>query len=136
MGNMVNSVSFHAIEQALGMPLGSKNHSERSLASYGYQVKSTRQSITVKLPAFRNDLMHVMDVAEDVAITRGYDSFSPIMPQTFTVGSLSEQEQTSDRLRDLLVGFGFQEMFSNILGSRQEFLESMRLTNTEHTNRL
>ena len=90
------------------------------------------ESVSVKLPAFRNDLMHVMDVAEDVAITRGYDSFSPIMPQTFTVGALSEQEQTSDRLRDLLIGFGFQEMFSNILSSRQEFIEHMRLTSTEH----
>ena len=76
--------------------------------------------------------MHVMDVAEDVAITRGYDSFSPIMPQTFTVGNLSEQEQRSDQLRDLLVGFGFQEMFSNILGSREEFIERMCLANTEH----
>lgn len=124
-------VSLHAIEQALGMPLGTEAI-QTALASYGYQVKATRQTVSVKLPAFRNDLMHVMDVAEDVAITRGYDSFSPIMPQTFTVGTLSEQEQTSDRLRDLLVGFGFQEMFSNILASRQEFIERMRLTDTEY----
>ena len=140
MGNTVKTpldmkntqqVSYHSIEQALGMPLGQKAI-QTALASYGYQVKATRQSISVKLPAFRNDLMHVMDVAEDVAITRGYDSFSPIMPQTFTVGALSEEEQTSDRLRDLVVGFGFQEMFSNILASRQEFVEHMRLTETEH----
>ena len=130
MGN-TQEVSFHAIEHALGMPLGQKAI-QADLTSYGYQVKSTRQSISVKLPAFRNDLMHVMDVAEDVAITRGYDSFAPIMPQSFTVGSLSEQEQTSDRLRDLLVGFGFQEMFSNILSSRHEFIERMRLADTEH----
>ena len=130
MGNG-QRVSLHAIEQALGMPLGAEVI-QSALAAYGYQVKTTRQSVSVKLPAFRNDLMHVMDVAEDVAITRGYDSFAPIMPQTFTVGALSEQEQTSDRLRDLLVGFGFQEMFSNILASRQELVERMRLTNTEH----
>jgi phenylalanyl-tRNA synthetase beta chain len=130
MGNG-QRVSFDAIEQALGMPLGGEAI-KTALAAYGYQVKATRQSVSVKLPAFRNDLMHVMDVAEDVAITRGYDSFSPIMPQAFTVGALSEQEQTSDRLRDLLIGFGFQEMFSNILSSRQEFVERMRLTATEH----
>ena len=130
MGNGLR-VPLHAIEQALGMPLDA-GAIQTALSSYGYQVKATRQSVAVKLPPFRNDLMHVMDVAEDVAITRGYDSFSPILPQTFTVGSLSEQEQRSDRLRDLLVGFGFQEMFSNILGSRQEFVECMRLTDTEH----
>jgi phenylalanyl-tRNA synthetase beta chain len=130
MGN-TQRVSFHAIEQALGMALGAEAI-QTALTSYGYQVKSTRQSVAVKLPAFRNDLMHVMDVAEDVAITRGYDSFSPIMPQTFTVGALSQQEQTSDQLRDLLVGFGFQEMFSNILASRNELVERMRLGGTEY----
>ena len=130
MGNG-QRVSLHAIEQALGMPLGAEVI-KKALSAYGYQVKTTRQSVSVKLPAFRNDLMHVMDVAEDVAITRGYDSFSPIMPQTFTVGALSQQEQTSDRLRDLLVGFGFQEMFSNILASRQELVEHMRLSDTDY----
>ena len=130
MGN-TQRVSFHAIEQALGMPLGAEAI-QTALTSYGYQVKATRQSVSVKLPAFRNDLMHVMDVAEDVAITRGYDSFSPIMPQTFTVGALSQQEQTSDQIRDLFVGFGFQEMFSNILASRHELVERMRLAGTEY----
>ena len=75
--------------------------------------------------------MHVMDVAEDVAITRGYNSFPPIMPHSFTVGSLSNEEQTSDRLRDLFIGFGFQEIFSNILSSRQELVDRMRISDTE-----
>jgi phenylalanyl-tRNA synthetase beta chain len=129
--NQSQRISLDAIEQALGMPLGSESIQE-ALTSYGYQVKTTRQSVSVKLPPFRNDLMHVMDVAEDVAITRGYDSFSPIMPQTFTVGNLSPEEQTSDRMRDLLVGFGFQEIFSNIMASHQELVERMRIADTEH----
>ena len=129
--NQSQRISLDTIERALGMPLGSESIQE-ALASYGYQVKSTRQSVSVKLPPFRNDLMHVMDVAEDVAITRGYDSFSPIMPQTFTVGNLSPEEQTSDRIRDLLVGFGFQEIFSNIMASPQELVERMRVADTEH----
>ncbi|WNM59037.1 phenylalanine--tRNA ligase subunit beta [Candidatus Nitrospira allomarina] len=129
--NQSQRISIEAIEQALGMPLGSEAIQE-ALASYGYQVKATRQSVSVTLPAFRNDFMHVMDVAEDVAITRGYESFSPIMPQTFTVGSLSMEEQISDRMRDLLVGFGFQEIFSNIMASHQELVDRMRITDTDY----
>lgn len=129
--NQSQRISMEAIEQALGMPLGSEAIQE-ALASYGYQVKATRQSLSVTLPAFRNDFMHVMDVAEDVAITRGYESFSPIMPQAFTVGGLSMEEQTSDRIRDLLVGFGFQEIFSNIMASHQELVDRMRITDTEY----
>ena len=122
-------ISLHAIEEALGMPLGSEAI-QSALSAYGYQVKSTRHTVSVKLPPFRNDLMHVVDVAEDVAITRGYNSFPPIMPQTFTVGGLSQEEQASDRIRDLLIGFGFQEIFSNILASRQELVTRMRIEET------
>ncbi|MDT3776193.1 phenylalanine--tRNA ligase subunit beta [Nitrospira sp. MA-1] len=129
--NQSQRISLEAIEQALGMALGSEAIQE-ALASYGYLVKATRQTVSVTLPAFRNDFMHVMDVAEDVAITRGYDSFSPIMPQSFTVGSLSVEEQTSDRVRDLLVGFGFQEIFSNIMASHQELVDRMRIADTEY----
>ncbi len=124
-------ISLHAIEEALGMSLGSEAI-QTSLSAYGYQVKSTRHTVSVKLPPFRNDLMHVVDVAEDVAITRGYNSFTPIMPQTFTVGALSRDEQASDRIRDLLIGFGFQEIFSNILASRQELITRMRIEETKY----
>lgn len=123
-------ISPNAVEQALGTPLGTKPI-QHALSAYGYTVKSTWNSLSVKLPPYRNDLMHVVDVAEDVAISQGYDSFSPLMPATFTVGMVSPIAQISDRVRDLMIGFGFQEMFSNILASRQELIDDMNLTGTE-----
>ncbi len=123
-------ISLNAIEHALGTPLGS-DVIQQALTAYGYEVKATRHTLSVKMPAYRNDLMHVMDVAEDVAISRGYESFAPIMPANFTVGNLSPIESLSDQIRDLMIGFGFQEMFSNILASRIELTERMRLTGTE-----
>jgi phenylalanyl-tRNA synthetase beta chain len=74
--------------------------------------------------------MHAVDVTEDVAISQGYGSFVPIMPSEFTVGGLSRLEQLSDRIRDLMVGFGFQEMMSNLLSSRVELVDRMRLSGT------
>ncbi|WP_454063704.1 phenylalanine--tRNA ligase subunit beta [Candidatus Nitrospira salsa] len=124
-------ISLKAIEHALGTPLGSEVI-QQALSDYGYQVKSTQHSISVTMPAYRHDLMHVMDVAEDVAISRGYDSFTPIMPGHFTVGTLSSLEYLSDQIRDLMIGFGFQEMFSNILASRMELVDRMRLAGTPH----
>jgi len=124
-------ISIEAVERALGVSLGSEAI-QQALRAYGYQVKSTRHTLSVKLPPYRNDLMHVADVAEDVAISRGYDTFSPIMPSQFTVGALSPVEHTTDHIRDLMVGFGFQEVFSNVLASRTEFVERMRLENSEY----
>src|SRR2546426_2086143 len=53
------------------------------------------------------------------AISRGYNAFGPIMPATFTVGGLSRIEQLSDKVRELMLGFGSQEIVSNILGDRK-----------------
>ena len=97
---------------------------------YGYEVTSQTGSVKAKLPPYRQDVMHAMDVLEDVAMSRGYAEFSPAMPAQFTVGGLSKIEQTADRARNFMVGMGFQEIISNILGAPEQYRDSMRLTGT------
>jgi phenylalanyl-tRNA synthetase beta chain len=53
------------------------------------------------------------------------------MPSQFTVGGLSRLETLSDFARSLMVGMGFQEIISNILGSPQQLCDAMRLNGTE-----
>ena len=118
------------IEQALGQTLGAKEVA-KALTAYGYEVKTSGKNVTVTLPPYRQDLMHAMDVVEDVAISRGYGDFLPVMPSDFTVGGLSRIEEVSDRVRALMVGMGFQEIISNILGSPQDLRDAMRLEGTE-----
>ncbi|HEY5599671.1 MAG TPA: hypothetical protein VIK48_03175, partial [Candidatus Manganitrophaceae bacterium] len=98
-----------------------------SLESYGYAVVAKGKTLRATAPPYRDDTMHPVDVIEDFAISRGYGAFRPEMPSTFTVGSLSPLETFSDRLREEMIGFGFQEIVSNILGSRQEFIERMNI---------
>jgi phenylalanyl-tRNA synthetase beta chain len=124
------TVSLATIERALGQPLDARAVSH-ALKAYGYNVTATKGEITVQLPLYRHDLMHPMDVVEDVAISRGFAEFPPVMPSQFTVGGLSRIEMLSDRVRDLMVGMGFQEIISNILGSPQLLCDAMRLNGTE-----
>lgn len=123
------AIPIKTIESALGQRLGSEGVC-RALSAYGYEARSAGNKVSVKPPPYRNDQMHAVDVVEDVAISRGYGEFTPLMPSQFTVGSLSRVEQVSDRVRDLMVGVGFQEIISNILSSRQELCDRMRLTGT------
>ncbi len=118
------------IEQALGQELGALEVS-KALMAYGYGVATKGKHVTVRLPFYRQDLMHAMDVVEDVAISLGYGDFLPVMPSQFTVGGLSRVEEVSDRVRTLMVGMGFQEIISNILGSPQDLRDAMRLEGTE-----
>jgi len=126
------SIPIKTIEDALGVPLGGERI-RQALLAYGYEASATkdRVSISVRIPPYRNDLMHPLDVVEDVAISRGYGEFTPIMPSQFTVGSLSRLEEMSDRVRDMMVGMGFQEIISNIMASRQELIDRMRLAGSD-----
>ncbi|MBP6606871.1 MAG: phenylalanine--tRNA ligase subunit beta, partial [Nitrospira sp.] len=124
------AIPLKAIESALGEPLGGKEVTS-ALKSYGYTVKAAGQKVAVQLPPYRNDLLHTVDVVEDVAISQGYARFAPVMPSQFTVGGLSRLEQMADRVRHLMVGLEFQEIISNIMGSHQDFCTRMRLDGTD-----
>ncbi len=123
-------LSVSTIEQALGQELGT-HEVAKALTAYGYQVTAKAKEVRVTLPLYRQDLMHAMDVVEDVAISRGYSDFLPVMPSQFTVGGLSRIEEVSDHIRTLMVGMGFQEIVSNILGSPKDLRDAMRLEGTE-----
>ena len=126
----VKTIQVSTIEQALGQKLGA-TVVKQALKVYGYDISIGKGSVKAKLPPYRQDLMHTMDVVEDVAMSRGYGEFTPIMPSQFTVGGLSDIEQLSDQARDLMVGLGFQEVISNILGSPDHYSTNMRLEGTE-----
>jgi phenylalanyl-tRNA synthetase beta chain len=93
---------------------------KKRLVAYGHRVSAARGALSVIAPPYRDDIMHPMDLVEDYAISRGYDSFEAVMPRQSTVGSLSRLELLSDTIRSHMVGSGFQEIMSNILCSREE----------------
>lgn len=99
----------------------------KALISYGYQVSARGKKMRITIPPYRDDIMHTVDLIEDYAISRGYSTFQPLMPSTFSVGTLSRIEAFSDRLREYMVGFGFQEVITNILSSRNELLGKMAI---------
>lgn len=98
------------------------------LDSYGYLVGKKADMLEVTPPPFRDDIMHPIDICEDILISRGYNSFTPVMPSVMTVGGLTDIEMFTDLLRGHMTGAGFQEIISNILTSREDILDKMCLS--------
>lgn len=98
------------------------------LDSYGYWVRKKVDLLEVTPPPYRDDIMHQVDICEDIAISRGYKSFEPVMPSQMTVGGLCEIELFTDLIRGDMTGTGFQEIVSNILTSREDILDKMCLS--------
>ena len=99
---------------------------KKRLEAYGHGVTAGRGVVTVTVAPYRDDIMHPMDLVEDYAISRGYDSFEPVMPQQSTVGALSRLELLSDTVRGHMVGSGYQEIMSNILCSQEELADALQ----------
>lgn len=118
------SVPVQLIAKVLGEGI-KPAEAKRLLTGYGHRVSGSATRLKVTPPAHRDDILHPVDVVEDIAIARGYSSFAPEMPSQFTVGALSPIERYADRVRELLVGQGFQETMANILTSRHDVVERM-----------
>lgn len=69
----------------------------------------------VLFPAYRADIMHEIDVVEDVAIAHGYERFEPRVPKVATVAERSDMNEFSGFVRNIISGMGFQEVVSMIL---------------------
>ncbi|ASQ29284.1 phenylalanine--tRNA ligase subunit beta [Borrelia miyamotoi] len=82
-------------------------------------------------PVYRNDFLHEVDVIEEIMIGKGLGSFKPELPKSFTLGRLSQVEEFSRKIRDLMIGMGFQEMIYNYLGSRRDFIDKMNIEGNE-----
>ncbi len=66
----------------------------------------------VLVPAYRADVLHMVDLAEDVAIAYGYENFVPEIPIVSTIGEESPLEVFKRRVSEVLVGLGLVETYS------------------------
>ncbi len=123
--NQTGSVDMENVRNRLGYAFQVET-AAKLLEDYGYSTQISGNSIDVVLPPWRKDLMHEVDVIEDIAISAGYDFFEPTMPDQYTVGKLAPITSFTDQVRDIMIGFGFEEIISNILCNRNEFADMMR----------
>lgn len=91
-------------------------------ASYNAQD----ESITVTVPPTRSDVLHAVDVIEDVAIAYGYNNLPIKVPSTLTVGGALPINSFTDLLRDEISRAGYLEVLTHGLCSRAENFQKLR----------
>ncbi len=118
------SCSMAQIHKTLGMKLSS-TEVVKALKRMGMHAICDNDVVYATVAEYRNDFLHPVDLIEDVMIGHGLNKFEPEMPQDFTVGRLSPAEEMGRKVKDLMVGLGFQEMMYNYLGSKREYVDNM-----------
>lgn len=88
------------------------------LRRMGHEVSQRDDgNLNVKVPAYRNDILHEVDLIEDVAIAYGYHNIVPTLVPTLTVGAEQPLEIAGSAARAALAGLGYLEVLTLILSN-------------------
>lgn len=81
---------------------------------------SDKQRIIVQVPPTRSDILHAVDVIEDVGIAYGFNNIPLTIPSTQTIGQAQPLNKLGDHLRDEISRAGFIELLTHGLCSHDE----------------
>jgi len=82
--------------------------------------------LEVLIPAYRIDIMHEIDLVEEVAIGYGLFKLKPTKPATVTTGREHRAGEMANYVRQIMVGLGFMEAMNFILANEVDHYQKMR----------
>ncbi len=109
------NISLDRINSLLGLSLKEKDI-EKLLPRMGYNYKNSK----VEIPAWRTDILHEVDIIEDIAIAYGYDKLIPEIPKVATTGEENRKNKIKDKIAEILIGLGLIETSSYHLITKEE----------------
>jgi len=74
----------------------------------------------VEIAPWRTDILHEVDLIEDVAIAYGYNNFAPEIPNISTTGEESKESIIKRKISEILIGLGMLEISSYHLINQEE----------------
>jgi phenylalanyl-tRNA synthetase beta chain len=113
--------------KVLGLQLKTRRIVEL-LEKAGFGVaRLERDKMTVEIPCYRIDIMHPIDLIEDVAIAYGYDNIKPFWRKLSTRGGAKPWQAFFDVARELMVGLGFQEVLTFNMTNPEDLFTKMNV---------
>ena len=99
------------IEKTLGIKLSLKDV-KKYLALMGIGVREEKGVLFAEIPCYRADILHWIDLSEEVAIAYGYDNFVPEIPDISTIGEENSVDKLKRAVGNVLAGVGMLECSS------------------------
>lgn len=103
--------------------LGEKIDNEtikRLLEQKHFDVKIVGSDVVVKYPKYRQDILHTVDIIEDLIIEFGYNVLKPEKLKFHTVGGLLQSTEWNQLVKESCIGLGLQEIVTFTLTSAKK----------------
>ena len=120
-------LSVEYASQIIGLQFTGKQIGKLLLTAGLGVVGVNEKTVEVLVPNYRVDVMHTIDVVEDVAVAFGYNNIIPLWRDLPTTGYQRPEQQLVNTARELMVGSGYQEVLSNTLTNPENLFTKMNL---------
>jgi phenylalanyl-tRNA synthetase beta chain len=88
--------------------------------------KIGKMTLEVAIPAYRIDVLHEIDLVEEIAIGYGYYRMKPTLPVVITVGEEHAAGKLASTARQILIGLGFAEVMNFTLTNEDTHYAKMQ----------
>jgi len=120
-------VDIRYANKLLGLNL-TINEVELYLKMMRYDVERVCDNkVKVYIPPYRIDILHQVDIVEDIAIAYGYNNIIPELPPPPGHGIPHPLEVFTRKIRDIMIGLGFQEVANYMMSNPEVLVRKMRL---------
>ncbi len=109
----------------LGLKLNEKQM-KNLIEKMGYDCNNKGKELQIFIPAWRADIMHEVDLIEDIAIAYGFDNFEPEIPNISTIGEEDKKEIIKRKIANILIGLGFLELSNYHLTKKDDQFKKMK----------
>ena len=129
MNAATRSIRREYVNKLLGLKMDVNEIARYAQRSRIGAIKSGNR-IVCKVPRYRLDILHEVDLVEDVAIGYGINGMSATFPRSSSVGAKDSMLKILDDAREVLVGLGMLEVMNFNLVSREVQYELMARNET------
>ncbi len=113
-------ISLENTNQLLGLNLNEKQL-KTLLEKMGYDYSKK----IVSIPAWRTDILHEVDLIEDIAIAYGYEKFIPEIPKVATISEENKNEIIKRKIAEILIGLNLLEVSNYHLTNKRDQFQNM-----------
>ena len=115
-------ISLENTNKLLGIELKEKEL-RKLIEKMGHNYKDG----SVEVASWRTDILHEVDIIEDVAIAYGYENFVPEIPKIATIGKEDKKETIKKKFSEILSGLGMVEVSNYHLTNKKDQIKKMNM---------
>jgi len=109
----------------------------RAFVRAGHPARQVSKDVLrVESLCYRIDIMHQVDLVEDLAIALDINKLDPEWPRIWTLGGLAPETDRHETLAEVMIGLGYQELLTYSLTSPEVFVDKMGMAGENYAELL